>query len=1156
MKLKLLTCLLVLLVGVPLIAAPPARKSAQSTALTVDNVSFIAANRIYMFVTNHGNFGRDLGGVFGNDFGTYFPYTSDADIRSGKTTSPYYAGGLWVGAVDSATGDTLLVVSEYSSEYVPGPSLDDYFQTDRPEFRVYKLFRDSLATNPNADYTNWPLDQGAPWTYDIDTTVVPWDSTIVPVRIGDQMCWTVFNDHDTSQHHAGVDAGGTNPLGLDVKQTIFAFQRTSGALANIVFLRWQVYNSGANTLTDCYFSIWSDPDLGTAGDDLVGCDTLLNLGYCYNATNQDNKYAQAIPPIVPAIGLDFFQGPLVESPGDSAKMWGKWWYGYKNMGLYSFNKYINGTDPDNYAETYQYMRGLDPKNGAIPFVNPISGDTTRFVMSGDPVAGTGWLDGAPDDRRMMLTTGPITFRPGDSTEILAAIVVGQGGDRLSSITVMKGIDAYAQKLYDLDFKPPEPPAKPVLTVHNNSEDISLSWTDTSEVDPGDYEFQGYTLWQGESASGPWTLIKTWDLVDEYVGGMVDTIFVPDAGQPLPVSMRAVSNSGLGYSYTFTSDMLTGNRLYDVTEYYFKVSAFAWGLDFQGSPVTAGDHFLESETIVTAIPQSAPAGYTLEAEVHSDLVVEHSAGTSQGVVTIEVLEPLALTGHDYSVTFGSFVDTVESVFVEEFWSPTVVGPDTCEWIQETDTVPEPDSTYWVVVLCRDSTLDSIVTHYDTTTVDVASWDLNDVTLGTKVLSHQTNQVADAVHENDYFVTDGFLCKVSGPAPGIKYFDCVANGAGVLDPPEGAAAPWESPPALFPVRTDPADPTDDGRPTEAQQVGPAEWLIHTFDNGGSNGGGTRSSYDVFLERTFRADPARLALLGSYDWEMRFTAGGGYGWDAFNTGNACTVPFELWRTGIDSPDDPSDDVRLIPWILGDVMGDGSGDNFVFDLSQYGSALDATCHDGCEHSVSGGDNDPYTDAFYWRLPEDDSPGEAGYNTFEAAMIADPFSWPGNDAAIMDRMVLVNWNGGILPPYAQDMPEEGTIFRIVTFKSNTPADTFTFTAPSPSYAQEEEGLDAIKAVPNPFYLYGPYDPAVGNYQIKFHHLPKVCTISIYNLAGDFIDRIEKDDDTPIATWNLQSDSRIPVASGIYIYVVDAPGFGTKIGKLAVFYEQEVLTIY
>jgi len=1158
MKLKLLTCLLVLLAGVPLMAAPPAGKSAPSAALSVDNESFIGANRIYMFVTNHGNFGRDLAGVFGNDYGTYFPYTSVADIRAGRTQSPYYAGGLWVGAVDSVTGDTLVEVSEYSSEYVPGPSLDGDFQTDRPEFKVYKLFRDSLASNPNADYTNWPWDQGAPvaYVYDVDTTVVPWDSTLVdsvPGRIGDQMTWTVYNDFDPEQHDN--NNGETEPLGLDIKQTIFAFERTNGALANIVFLRWQVYNTGDRTLEDCFFSVWSDPDLGTAGDDLVGCDTLLDLAYTYNATNRDNKYAGAVPPIVPSVGIDFFQGPLVFTgvDTDTAKMWGQDWPGYTNMGLYSFNKYINGTDPDNYAESYQYMLGLDPKNGAIPFINPTTGQITRFVMSGDPVTGDGWLDDAPDDRRHMQTVGPVTFRPGDSTEILAALIVGQGGDRLSSITVMKGIDAYAQKLYDLDFVPPEPPARPVVTLHEMEGEISLSWTDTSEVDPGDYNFQGYTLWQGESGSGPWTVIATWDLVDEYTGGMVDTVFVPDAGQPLPVSQRAVANTGLNYSYTFTRDQVSGNLLWDVTEYYFKVSAFAWGTTFKGSPVTAGDHFLESETIVTAIPQAPQAGYTPQMAPHTDVEVTHT-GPSQGTVTVEVLDPMELTGHDYEVTFSTYVDTTYAD--EEFWTVNTLT-DTCEWVQETDTLPDPDSTYWIPVLCIDSILDSIVTH--ASIVDVPYWDLTDLTLDSVILSRQLNQSGD----NEYFVVDGFLCKVAGPLPGIRFFDCVANGAGPIDPPEGAAAPWGTPEALFPVRVDPNDPNDDGRPTEAQQVGPAEWLIHTFDDGGSNGGGTRSSYSAWIERTFRGDQDRLDRMGAYDWEWRFTGdnanpgvNGGYGWDAFNIGNSYWVPFELWRVGIATPEDPSDDVRLIPWVLGDVQGDGSNDNLIFDLSQYGSALDATCVDGCEHSVSGGDNDPYTDAVYWRLPVDDSPGEAGYNAFEAGMIADPLNWPGDEPPVFDRTVLVNWNGGILPPFNQDLPEQGTVFRIVTFKPNTPLDVFTFSTDGVVYAASENALDAIKAVPNPFYLYGPYDPAVGNYQIKFHHLPQECSITIYNLAGDFIRRIDKNDDTPFATWNLQSDNRIPVASGIYIYVVDAPGFGTKIGKLAVFYEDEVLTVY
>lgn len=1168
MKLKLLACLLVLLFGLPLMAAPPRVKSVQDAALKVDNTSYMGANRIFLFVTNHGNFGRDLGGVFGNDYGTWFPFTSIADIQSGRTKSPYYAGGLWIGAVDSVSSETLVVVSEYSSEYVPGPSLGGTFQTDRPEFRVYKLFRDSSASNPNYDYTYWPsATQGAPLridtTWSVDTLVIPPESTIViidttPGRIGDQICWAVFNDFNPAKHTN--NSGSTAPLGVDVKQSVFAFERTNGALANIVFLRWQIFNTGARTLQDCFFSVWSDPDLGTAGDDLVGCDTLLNLAYTYNATNHDNEYAQAIPPIVPAIGIDFFQGPLVFTgvESDTARMWGQKWPGYTNMGLYSFNKYINGTDPDNYAQTYQYMLGLDPKHGAIPFVNPITGLVTRFVMSGDPVTGTGWLDDAPDDRRHLQTTGPVVFRPGDSTEILAAMVIGQGGNNLSSITVMKGIDAYAQKLYDLGFVPPEPPAKPVITLANLPGEITLSWTNKSELFPGDYNFEGYSLWQGASASGPWTLISTWDLDDGYVGGMIDTVFVPDAGQPLPVSMRAVTNSGLNYNYTFTRDQVTGNRLYDVTEYFFKVSAFAWGTTFKGSPVTAGDHFLESETVVTAIPQAPLAGYTPEETVHSEVPVAHT-GVSDGTVTVEVLDPLALTGHDYSVTFHYFPpDTTVTITMEQDTTPWYTYdtlPDTCAMQHVGDTL-------WTAILCVDTILDSTVLGellVDTSVVidSTMYWNLNDLTLDTTVLSEQTNQSGD----NVYYVVDGFLCKVAGPHPGIRSFLVVHNAAGAIDPPESGALGSQG----FPTTTY-YDPTNGNPVVGIQQVDSSRWLFHTADNGGTSGGGTRGSYAAFLSRTFRAGEdggARLRRLGAYDWEMRFTGtndnpgvNGGYGWDAFNTGNGYWVPFEIWRIGSGTPTDPSDDVRLIPWILGDATGNGSGDDFIYDLSQYGSSADGTCHDGCEHSVSGGDNDPYTDWVYWREPDDMSAGDAGYQLFATAMQTDPLNWPGNELPVMDRTVLVNWNGGVEPPFNAPLPELGTVWRIVTFKPNTPNDVFAFTPVAPLYAENQQSLDAIKAVPNPFYLFGPYDPAVGNYQIKFHHLPKVCSITIYNLAGDFISRIDKNDDTPLATWNLQSDNRIPVASGIYIYVVDAPGFGQKIGKLAVFYEQEVLTIY
>ncbi|MFH2048701.1 MAG: hypothetical protein ABIJ12_04570 [bacterium] len=423
-----------LLLAITAGAAPPQRannyKETPTFSLTIDNEQYINANNILMFITNHGNFGRDLSGVFGNDYGTIFPYNSVAEVEDGSlAASVVYASGLWVGARDSATNEIRTIISEYEDEYVPGPMVGGTFQTDRPEFKLYKLYKDSLADNPNADYTNWPYDQGAPWDTipvvdDISGDTTGWDT--IPGMIGDQMCWAVFNDADAASHLH--DAGSTAPLGIEVRQTTFAFDRTD-PLGNVIFFKIQAFNRGSNVLKDCYFALWADPDLGMFTDDLVGCDTVLSMGFVYNGDNEDNQFPDpnSGTGAIPAAGYDFFQGPLVYTGdlNDEAKMWGISYPGYINMGMTSFNKYINGTDPDNFQETYNYMRGLNRDGSPYTY----DGVVTTYFVSGDPVKGSGDLDFASADRRFMMSTGPITFRPGDSTEILAALVVGQGIDR-------------------------------------------------------------------------------------------------------------------------------------------------------------------------------------------------------------------------------------------------------------------------------------------------------------------------------------------------------------------------------------------------------------------------------------------------------------------------------------------------------------------------------------------------------------------------------------------------------------------------------------------------------------------------------------------------------------------------------------------------------
>ena len=73
-----------------------------------------------------------------------------------------------------------------------------------------------------------------------------------------------------------------------------------------------------------------------------------------------------------------------------------------------------------------------------------------------------------------------------------------------------------------------------------------------------------------------------------------------------------------------------------------------------------------------------------------------------------------------------------------------------------------------------------------------------------------------------------------------------------------------------------------------------------------------------------------------------------------------------------------------------------------------------------------------------------------------------------------------------------------------------------------------------------------GEREIQFRNLPPQCTIRIYTLTGELVDTIEKDDNGSVAYWNLLSSEGMRISYGVYIYQVEAPGIGDKIGKFAI----------
>jgi hypothetical protein len=416
----------------PAVGAPRARVASPSRLRTMDLVRRIDVNDLNMFVTNFGSWAYDLS--TGNA-GLIYPK------GTGKTA--VFDAGLWFGAM--VNGQVRTVVAEYSQEYGPGVILPGgtWDAAAKPEYRVYKVARwtgnpqdsahvdrtpekvaagdglaDPLKHDSWSEYMAGAVPHGAPWrNWRLPDPGSPGDSVDVPGPdvAGDQMLWSVYNDADPALHTN--QAGNSAPLGLEIQQATYAFDRPV-PLGNTVFLAFTIVNKGANTLQDAYVSLWSDPDLGYAGDDLVGCDTTRALGFAYNGSNNDLVYGTAPP----AVGFVLLRGPATHPGGPI-------------LGLTSFNKYIGGTDPASSAATYNYMVGLQPDGS--PLVNPVTGEPTRYVDSGDPPSGQGWVDTNMADKRMMMSAGPFTMAPGDTQRVVAAMVVGQGNDRLASLVTLE-----------------------------------------------------------------------------------------------------------------------------------------------------------------------------------------------------------------------------------------------------------------------------------------------------------------------------------------------------------------------------------------------------------------------------------------------------------------------------------------------------------------------------------------------------------------------------------------------------------------------------------------------------------------------------------------------------------------------------------------------
>jgi len=618
---------------------------------------------------------------------------NNADVRIWRIRKDYYTADL--------TRDAAEVLNKGALSTVTSAQVQE--------------IRDQYAK----DWAEWPWQKGAPF-YDVgylaangvdivgaNNGVLDWgedlnrngildpaedangngalDGEKPGVASADQVIWYVCNDLGVAQPWS------CPPSGIEEQATIWGYNRTD-PIANVIFKKFRIIYKGTGTtpinanITNMYLMQWADPDLGDSGDDFAGCDTVLSMCFVYNGKPVDANYAQfGLAP--PASGYDFLQGPLVTGVAgedlnkngiDDAADYAIW--DLKRVGPGKINLPMtsamyfaaNGhySDPPfSYSgaiQFYQMLRGMPPTPQGPPdppmLDYPVgSGRFTPYWLSGDPVAGTGWLDGVidqPGDRRICLSSGPFSMSLGDTQELVSAWVGGLGSSAIQSVAVMKYNDKFVQTAYDSLFRLSGPPENARVDAYGINNRIILDWGwDSAAVARteqvvviGNYQFQGYKLYQFPNGAGDLASaipLGQWDIVDG-VKVIKQDVKDPRSGEVILTPVQIGTDNGIIRALSLSTDIIRGTPFITGTRYYFAVTAYNYCPD-AANPVKT---YESSPVIVTVLPETPKPGtryaYTAGDTVH----VRDLVGRNDAPVNPVIYSPSRQTGMSYQLVFDT------------------------------------------------------------------------------------------------------------------------------------------------------------------------------------------------------------------------------------------------------------------------------------------------------------------------------------------------------------------------------------------------------------------------------------------------------------------------------------------------------------------------
>ncbi len=156
-------------------------------------------------------------------------------------------------------------------------------------------------------------------------------------------------------------------------------------------------------------------------------------------------------------------------------------------------------------------------------------------------------------------------------------------------------------------------------------------------------------------------------------------------------------------------------------------------------------------------------------------------------------------------------------------------------------------------------------------------------------------------------------------------------------------------------------------------------------------------------------------------------------------------------------------------------------------------------------------------------------------------------------------WRVTFLPPTDGSplvLPQASDVLHVRIKTPFRTGDRYRFTTQAAGVDQTQavDDLERIAVVPNPYVVAARWEPprlfatGRGERRLFFIHLPQTCTIRIYTVSGDLVQTLEHDSTLldGAEPWDLKTKDGLDVAPGVYIFHVEAPGLGEKVGRFAI----------